>query len=82
MMTRQLQQPHAAKVISIVVFVFTFTSTLSIVLRFVGKKIQKLSLSAEDVLIIAALVSPRGPLRGYRHDVNIIRLRCTFLLQI
>lgn len=78
-MTRQLQQPYVAKVVFIVVVVFTVTSTLSIALRFVGKRIKKLSLSAEDVLIIAALVSLREPLRGYRHAANTIRLHCTVL---
>ncbi|KAF1994567.1 hypothetical protein P154DRAFT_624650 [Amniculicola lignicola CBS 123094] len=49
-----------AKVILGVVITFTITSTISLVLRFVGKRIKKTKISSEDWSVVAAQVAVYG----------------------
>jgi hypothetical protein len=47
---------YRARLIFGVVVTFTVTSTLSLVLRFAGKRVKKTWISAEDWVIVAAQV--------------------------
>lgn len=47
---------YLARVLLGVVVALTITSTVSLVLRFVSKRITKTTFSAEDFLIVASLV--------------------------
>ncbi|KAF2194600.1 hypothetical protein K469DRAFT_130542 [Zopfia rhizophila CBS 207.26] len=51
---------YRAKAILGIVVAFIITSTVSMILRFVGKKIKKTNISSEDWFIIAAQVTVYG----------------------